>query len=360
MYGLPQAGLLANKLLARRLTKYGYFQAEHTPGLWKHTWQPIQFALVVDDFGVEYAKKEHAQHILDALNKHYEAVSKDWQGSIFCGFKLAWDYHQRTVDLLMPGYIQQALHKFQHPHPTRPQHSHHQHKEIKYGAQSQLTDPSDDSPLLPKEGIKRLQQIFGTLLYYAGVVDSTMLVTIEDLSSAQAKGTEATNCAATQLLDYCTTHSEASIRHCASKMALQIQSDASYLLVAKGRSQAGGHLYIGTAAKSTKPMLNNGAVLTITGILKHDMSSAAEAEVAGLFVNAQEGEILHTTLDEIRSPQEPTPIQTDNSTASAIAHDTINQQRSRSIDMHFYWIRDRVKQGHLIVFWAPGMTNLAN
>jgi hypothetical protein len=60
MYGLPQAGLLANKLLARRLAKYGYFQAEHTPGLWKHTWRPIQFALVVDDFGVEYAKKEHA------------------------------------------------------------------------------------------------------------------------------------------------------------------------------------------------------------------------------------------------------------------------------------------------------------
>jgi hypothetical protein len=45
-----------------------------------------------------------------------------------------------------------------------------------------------------------------------------------------------------------------------------------------------------------------------------------------------------------------TPIQTDNSTASGIANDTINQQRSRSIDMLFYWIRDRVKQGHFIVF----------
>jgi hypothetical protein len=145
MYGLPQAGLLANKLLARRLAKYGYFQAEHTPGLWKHTWRPIKFALVVDDFGVEYAKKEHAQHLMDALNNHYEAVSEDWQGSLFCGFKLTWDYHQRTVDLSMPGYIQQALHKFQHPNPTKPQHSPHQHKEIKYGAQSQLTDPSDDS-----------------------------------------------------------------------------------------------------------------------------------------------------------------------------------------------------------------------
>ena len=52
MYGLPQAGLLANKLLACRLARYGYFQAQHTPGLWKHAWRPIQFCLVVDDFGM--------------------------------------------------------------------------------------------------------------------------------------------------------------------------------------------------------------------------------------------------------------------------------------------------------------------
>jgi hypothetical protein len=38
MYGLPQAGLLANKLLAQRLAKYGYYQAVHMSGLWKHTW----------------------------------------------------------------------------------------------------------------------------------------------------------------------------------------------------------------------------------------------------------------------------------------------------------------------------------
>jgi hypothetical protein len=68
-----------------------------------------------------------------------------------------------------------------------------------------------------------------------------MLVALGDLSSAQAKGTEATNLAATQLLDYCATHSEASIRYCASEMALQIHSNASYLSVAKGRSRTSIH-----------------------------------------------------------------------------------------------------------------------
>ena len=53
MYGLPQAGLLANKLLEKRLNKHGYFQSKLVPGLWTHKTRPIQFALTVDDFGVD-------------------------------------------------------------------------------------------------------------------------------------------------------------------------------------------------------------------------------------------------------------------------------------------------------------------
>ena len=34
MYGLPQAGILANKLLRKRLEPHGYFEVQHTPGLW--------------------------------------------------------------------------------------------------------------------------------------------------------------------------------------------------------------------------------------------------------------------------------------------------------------------------------------
>ena len=67
MYGLPQAGILANILLEKRLARHGYFKCQHTPGLWKHRIRPIKFALVVDDFGVEYVGKEHAQHLLAAL-----------------------------------------------------------------------------------------------------------------------------------------------------------------------------------------------------------------------------------------------------------------------------------------------------
>jgi hypothetical protein len=53
MYGLPQAGILANELLQRNLAKDGYRPTQHTHGLWKHDTHPISFSLVVDDFGIK-------------------------------------------------------------------------------------------------------------------------------------------------------------------------------------------------------------------------------------------------------------------------------------------------------------------
>ena len=53
MYGLLQAGRLANKLLATCLYKEGYYQCHYTPGLWRHKWQPITVCLVVDNFGIK-------------------------------------------------------------------------------------------------------------------------------------------------------------------------------------------------------------------------------------------------------------------------------------------------------------------
>ena len=66
-YGLPKSGRLANNLLRTRLEKADYYEATTTPGLWCHKWRPIQFVLLVDDFGIEYVGKEHALHLLKTL-----------------------------------------------------------------------------------------------------------------------------------------------------------------------------------------------------------------------------------------------------------------------------------------------------
>jgi hypothetical protein len=90
MYGLPQVGILSNQLLARRLTIHGYHQTKFTPGLWRHVTRPIQFTLVVDDFGVQCVGAEHAKHLIPALETDY-TLSKDWTGCLYCGITLNWD-----------------------------------------------------------------------------------------------------------------------------------------------------------------------------------------------------------------------------------------------------------------------------
>ena len=113
MYGLPQAGLLANELLEQRLNKHGYVQSKLVPGLWKHNTRPIQFSLVVDDFGVKYVGREHAEHLKTVLEEHYK-VTADWSGTRYAGIHLQWDYDNNKVHLYMPGYIKRALKQFQH------------------------------------------------------------------------------------------------------------------------------------------------------------------------------------------------------------------------------------------------------
>ena len=72
MYGLPQAGILANKLLKERLLQNDYFEVPHTPGIFWHKRRPVWFTLVVDEFGIKYVGKEHAQHLLGVLKELYE------------------------------------------------------------------------------------------------------------------------------------------------------------------------------------------------------------------------------------------------------------------------------------------------
>jgi hypothetical protein len=111
---------------------------------------------------------------------------------------------------------------------------------------------------------------------------------------------------------------------------------------------------------NTDIKLTNRAILIISKVLKHVMSLAAEAEIGAVFVNAKEGAVLRTTLQELGHPQPPTPMKTDNNTTTGYINGTIKQKRRKAMDMRFYWIKDRVKQGQFNMYWGLGNQNLAD
>ena len=91
MYGIPEAGRLANDLLQARLKKHGYIEATHTPGYWKQIWNPISWTLIVDDFGFKYTHKRHVEELLKIMSQWY-VMKMDWGRTSFGVITLKWNY----------------------------------------------------------------------------------------------------------------------------------------------------------------------------------------------------------------------------------------------------------------------------
>jgi hypothetical protein len=139
------------------------------------------------------------------------------------------------------------------------------------------------------------------------------------------------------------------------------ESDASYLSVAKGRSRAAGYVYLtNNTATPSAAFTINGAVHVLCHIMREVLSSAAEAELEALFHNSKETYPLRIALKEMGHPQPAKPMATDNNTTSGIATVIVKQKRSKAIDMLSYWIRNRVRQGQLQIYWNNGQTNRAD
>jgi hypothetical protein len=118
VWGLPQAGTLANKRLCHKLAPFGYHKSANTPGLWRHEFRPLTFTLVVDNFGVKFVNKADVDHLIASIKKTY-TLTEDWTGSLYCSITLKWEYVGRTVNISMPGYIKMKLQEYKHIMPKK-------------------------------------------------------------------------------------------------------------------------------------------------------------------------------------------------------------------------------------------------
>jgi len=241
-YGLPQAGILAKDLLRSCLITEGYYKAESTPGLWCHEWRPIQFCLIVDDFDVEYVGIEPLLSIL----KKFHGVQFNMAGDKFAGINIKWDYANCRCRISMPGYIKNLLKKFKHPCPTKRCLSPYKCLPISYGAKAQLTPEADSSEPLNKHRKHRIQEIVGSLLYYAQAVDNKLLVVLSAsaIAARQAYATVATEQAVHLLLDYVATYPADGIVYRSSDMVLFAHADAGFLNETNSCSRAGSHIFL--------------------------------------------------------------------------------------------------------------------
>ena len=58
-------------------------------------------------------------------------------------------------------------------------------------------------------------------------------------------------------------------------------------------------------------------------------------------------------------PRPATPIEVDNQCAVGILTDTVKQRRAKAMDMRFFWVKDRIRQGQFSLYRRPGKDNRA-
>ena len=183
---------------------------------------------------------------------------------------------------------------------------------------------------------------------------------INEISTTQAKPTVCTKEECQQLMDYATTHPHVYIRYHASNMILWVDSDTTYLVMPNARSHISGYFQLNDHPDKNLNPNTNGPILVECKGLKRVISSAAEAETAGVFYNAQIAIQIRHILEALNHQQPPTLIKTDNSTAHGFVTNNIHQKKSKSWDMNYHWLRDRQIQEQIKVYWEKGATNNAD
>ena len=260
----------------------------------------------------------------------------------------------------MPNYIPALLKKLQHQLPTKPQFSPYiitPYVPLKPG-QRQYAPTADESALLNPTETTIIQQIVGSLLYYARAIDYTLLPALNTISQSQAKPTKNTQKACDVLLNYCATYPNVHLRYHASDMILNIDSDAAYLVAPGAKSRVAGYFQLNSNRRSNPNV--NAAILIECKTLRHVVASLAEAETAGVCHNAQRAIPIRYMLIQLGHPQPPTPIKIDNETATNFFHNNITKKRSKSWDMLYFWLRDQKAQNNFDFYWDRSENNHAN
>jgi hypothetical protein len=161
------------------------------------------------------------------------------------------------------------------------------------------------------------------------------------------------------LMDYLHTYPNGVIQYHASDIILKTTSDAAYLVQPKARSRAAAHVHLGWQHNSNRV---NGALDVLCKTIKNVVSSAAEAKTGGIYLGGKHACPILASLEELRHKQPHTgsPFETNNSTAQSILNSKMRQKLSKSVDMRYWWMKDRINQGQFNLIWAPGKFNRAN
>ena len=255
----------------------------------------------------------------------------------------------------MPDYASKVLKRFGHRN-IQPCDSPMIYEPPLYGEKSQRAK-DDTTPLISDTAYKEGQEIVGCGLWSARMIDSPTLTAISSLATELSDRHSSIEPKLDRYLGYLMQYPTSTIRFHASDMNYIAFGDVSHNSVSKGRSRAGGYGFYGWY---DNPQRLNGAVFTMSCILDVVTASAAEGEYGAAYMVARHSVWMRAISRALGHPQQKTTIWCDNTVAVGLSNDTLKIARTKSIDLRFHWLRDRIRQEQFTVQWVKSENNIAD
>jgi hypothetical protein len=219
--------------------------------------------------------------------------------------------------------------------------------------------------LLPAADIKCVQQVVGTLLYYACTADLTMLVPLNAIFASQLKATKSTPAAIVHLLDYTGTYPDAILWYTRSNMVIHIHSNASYLAVLEAYSLASSHHFL-ISVPWILPKLPAGNQPTMAACMPNAASFAMswplllKPKLAPSISIAKPLKFSEPLSSKWAIPNHQRPYRPAIPPPMALSTSQSNNNCFCAMDMRFYWVRNCIYQKHFLVNWKYGRENVGD
>ena len=353
MYGLKEAGLIAQKELLNVLSRNGYSEPDNMMIIRANDPKDKTAAVVnVDDFGIKYTDKADAEKLLQIIRDAGYILKVDWEGKKYCGLNINHDIIGRTLTIDVGDMVFDMLERFGMT-DCKGADSPIKYIAPIYGQAKQYSEIDESTPL-NKEEIKRLQQIIGCLLFLAYAVRYDIVTAVSIVSAMQGKPTKIVLEAAHHILRYLKKHPKRGVRFYPTNYKFIVYSDASQGADSKARGRTGG---IGYFERADNKDLPNGLIFVKSNIQDVVPDSIAEAEIIAVHDNAKAAIPVLQIAKVLGKPQVKTPIWSDNECAVRLANTTGTTKRLKHLDRRFYWIQDQVAREIFEAGWKKNKEN---
>jgi len=366
IYGMYDAGTIAGTVLSGTLSTNGYKEVDST-NLWVSDIpgeEGFLFNTNVDDFAIIHIPATKAMERLekvlnDAGYKFVRAKSyttERFQKFHFCGLDIEHDTQNHVVTLYLNGWVRKLLAKYNMENCTTETAPYKYARPVYTGKQAPVSE--DDSAPLSAQLMTELRSKIGALNWGAACVNYDTALAVSKVGSKQANPTKALLREVNHILRYLAGHPNTVLQFHPCDMTLHTVSDASFCSETKGRSRAGGVLYLGGCDENNHPI--SSPVEVMSHIIDCIPDSAAEAEYVSVHDTTKRGIYCRNILEGIGYPQGTTDHECDNKCAVGIANNTVHDRKTKHIDRRYHWVKNEVKNGHFNVIWKEGVGNIAD